>query len=448
MIAKQIQGSDFKKVLNYVHHKSGAKLIGGNMVGQDPESLTDEFRISSDLKRTVIQCVYHVSLSISPSEKLSEPKWIDIARTYLQGMEFQTNQYAIYRHTDREHDHIHIIASRIRITDGSVVSDSWNYRRSEKLVRQLEEQFGLSQTQCSWEKNKRSPKTGEIRKQRRTGELNKRSQLQVLIKQSLNDSPTWDEFIDRLSAQGVSVRLRKSKEGKIEGISYGVDSLAFQGRQLGKDYAWTSLESLLSQESSYQPSQNRSLPPPEALALPDLQDEISVATLATDHSSGETGGNTPSIPCPGTAYSLASSGEKFLRGVQVPCPNRPPASCLSTPASFDNQEGESKEIEQQKESLRAKYVSLASQIHQFPQFQPRETRDIDLGVTLLLLKAGESLEEAKMVLTQSDRVRQWNQELPREAFIDVAKQYIRQVTNQANALLQKHQSKEKIEELE
>ncbi|MGK7877988.1 MAG: relaxase/mobilization nuclease domain-containing protein [Xenococcaceae cyanobacterium] len=89
------------------------------------------------LKRTVTQCVYHVSLSVSPSEKLSSEKWIDIGRTYLDGMEFKENQYAIYRHRDREHDHIHIIASRIRITDGSVVSDSWNYRRSERLVRQL-----------------------------------------------------------------------------------------------------------------------------------------------------------------------------------------------------------------------------------------------------------------------------------------------------------------------
>ena len=252
MIAKQIKGSNFRKALNYVHNKSGAKLIGGNMVGKDPESLTDEFRISSDLKRTVTQCVYHVSLSVSPSEKLSSEKWIDIGRTYLDGMEFKENQYAIYRHRDREHDHIHIIASRIRITDGSVVSDSWNYRRSERLVRQLEQQFGLSQTQCSWEKRKRSPKTGEIRRQRRTGEVNKRSQLQLEIAQSLKNTPSLEEFMSRLGAKGVSVRLRKSKEGKIEGISFGLDGVAFQGRQLGKDYSWTSLEPLFTAESECQ----------------------------------------------------------------------------------------------------------------------------------------------------------------------------------------------------
>ena len=35
MIAKQVQGSDFKKVLDYVHNKSGAKLIGSNMMGKE-----------------------------------------------------------------------------------------------------------------------------------------------------------------------------------------------------------------------------------------------------------------------------------------------------------------------------------------------------------------------------------------------------------------------------
>jgi AraC-like DNA-binding protein len=178
MIAKQVQGSDFKKVLDYVHHKTGAKQIGSNMVGKETKEFTDEFRISSNLRTRVTKCVYHASLSVSPLEKLTDQKWVEIARAYLSGMEFDKNQYVIYRHTDTEHDHIHIIANRIRVTDGSAVSDSWNYRRSEILVRQLERQFEMSPTQCSWEKSKRSPSTGEMRRQKRTGQINKRNQIQ------------------------------------------------------------------------------------------------------------------------------------------------------------------------------------------------------------------------------------------------------------------------------
>jgi hypothetical protein len=171
-------------------------------------------------------------------------------------MEFDENQYVIYRHTDTQHDHIHIVANRIRVIDGSVVKDSWQHRRAENLVRQLERQFELSPTQCSWEKSKRSPSTGEMRRQKRTGEINKRSQIQNGIEQSLADNPTLEEFIGRLKEKGISVRLRKSKEDKIEGISYELEVLAFQGRQLGKDYTWTSLETLLTGEISHQSSQD------------------------------------------------------------------------------------------------------------------------------------------------------------------------------------------------
>jgi hypothetical protein len=387
MIAKQVQGSDFKKVLNYVHNKSGARLIGSNMTGKDLASLSEEFRISSDLRKRVTKCVYHVSLSVSPSEKLSERVWLKIARAYLKGMEFNGNQYAIYRHTDREHDHIHIIASRIRITDGSVVSDSWNYRRSEKLVRFLEQQFGLSQTPCSWEKNKRAPTTGEIRRQRRTGEVNKRSQLQTLIQQSLQDSPSLNEFIGRLTARGVSVRLRKSKGGKIEGISYELDGVAFQGRQLGRDYSWSSLESVLTQETSYQSSQNDLIARQDAIAS-------------------------------GTASLVAV-----------------------TTIVAENQDTEDNELEQQKKQLRAKYVSLVSQVPKSSQLQPGKTRD--LSVIVLALKSGKNLAEAKMILTQSDIVEQWHQQLPRDTYLKLARQYIQQVTDQATELMEKHHWSEK-----
>jgi hypothetical protein len=379
MIAKQIKGSDFRKVLNYVHNKSGARLIGGNMVGKTPASLTEEFRVSANLKRTVTQCVYHVSLSVSPREKLSESKWIEIARAYLAGMEFNGNQYAIYRHTDKEHDHIHIITSRIRITDGSVVSDYWNYRRSETVLRQLEQEFELFQTSGSRGKSKRSPSTGEMRRQKRTGEVNKRTQIQNAIAKSLEVCPSLEEFIRSLTEKGISVRLRKSREGKIEGISYGLDGVAFQGRQLGRDYSWTHLETVLVQEAS----QSSLIPQPEA---------------------------------------TVNLGD-------------------------DNQEKETDEREQEKMRLRAKYISLAAQVRQFPEFQFKTSRVIDVGVILRSLKAGNNLGEAKLILTQCDRVRQWHEDLPRDDYLRLAREYIREVAEKAIELIQKHGSREKSLEL-
>ena len=386
MIAKQVQGSDFKKVLDYVDHKSGAKLISSNMAQKEPENLAFEFRLSSNLRKQVTKCVYHASLSVSPSEKLTDQKWVEIAHAYLKGMEFDENQYVIYRHTDTEHDHIHIIANRIRVTDGSAVSDSWNYRRSEVLVRQLERQFELSPTQCSWEKSKRSPSTGEMRRQKRTGEINKRSQIQNGIEQSLADNPTLVEFIGRLKEKGISVRLRKSKEDKIEGISYGLEGLAFQGRQLGKKYTWTSLETLLTREISHQSSQDDLILPSEVNIIPETKD---LNHLGTDYSEGE---------------------EEKIR-------------------------------------LRAKYVSFAVQVCQSLELKHQTNRIIDIGVVLLSLKAGENLEESKRILTQSDTVKQCQQELPRNRYLKLATGYIREISDKASEISQRNRSKVKTLEL-
>ena len=386
MIAKQVQGSDFKKVLDYVHHKTGAKQIGSNMVGKETKELTDEFRISSNLRTRVTKCVYHASLSVSPSEKLTDQKWVEIARAYLSGMEFDENQYVIYRHTDTEHDHVHLIANRIRMIDDSVVSDSWNYRRSEVLVRQLERQFELSPTQCSWEKSKRSPSTGEMRRQKRTGEVNKRSQIQNGIEQSLANNSTLAEFIGRLKEKGISVRLRKSKEDKIEGISYGLEGLAFQGRQLGKKYTWTSLETLLTGEITYQSSQDDFILPSEANIIPEAKD---LNYLGTQCNEGE---------------------EEKIR-------------------------------------LRAKYVSFAVQVCQSLELKHHTNRIIDMGVVLLSLKAGENLEESKRILTQSDTVKQWHQELPYDSYLKHATDYIREIADKASKISQRNRSRVKTLEL-
>ena len=245
VIAKQVQGKDFRRVLDYVHSKEGAYLIGGNMAGSEPTTLAAEFRVASGLRKTLNKRVYHVSLSTSPQEKLSDKQWRRFVDAYLKGMEFEGSQYVVYRHTDREHDHVHAIASRIRLTDGSVVPDSWQYRRSERLLRLLEPQFGLQPTTPSWERGKCAPKTGELRRQRRTGEASKRVKLQKLLEQSLKSAATWSEMLDQLQAEGVSVWLRR-EQGTVVGISYGLEGIGFKGRQLGKDFTASAVRKVLS----------------------------------------------------------------------------------------------------------------------------------------------------------------------------------------------------------
>nr|WP_235623118.1 relaxase/mobilization nuclease domain-containing protein [Tolypothrix sp. PCC 7712] len=215
--------------------------MGGNMEGNNPRELAAEFRFSRQLNPKVSRAVYHASLSLPHQESLDDETWHEITQKYLQAMCFDMNQYTVVRHIDREHDHIHIVASRIRL-DGTTVSDSWDYRRSEAVIRKLEQEYNLQSVQPSWEKDKHSPTTGERRQLARTGEESVRVRLQRSLDQATHDHPTMSELIERSQQQGINVRVGYTRTGKVKGISYQLDGVAFSGTHLGKAYTFPGLQ--------------------------------------------------------------------------------------------------------------------------------------------------------------------------------------------------------------
>jgi Relaxase/Mobilisation nuclease domain len=241
MIGKQIKGTSFWGVLNYLHDKEGSELIGGNMSGQEPRSLSAEFRLSRELNLRVKRAVYHASLSLPKSESLDDGAWMAIAQDYLKGMRFEGCQFVVYRHTDQDHDHVHIVASRIRLTNGKTVSDSWDYRRSEGVIRQLEQDYQLQAVLPSWEQEQCAPMTGERRFLEQTGKASVREQLQVILNNVAQEGLTMPQMIERSLSQGISVRVVQTRKG-IRGISYGMDGVAFSGTKLGRAFTFPGLQ--------------------------------------------------------------------------------------------------------------------------------------------------------------------------------------------------------------
>ncbi|MEG4271948.1 MULTISPECIES: relaxase/mobilization nuclease domain-containing protein [unclassified Microcoleus] len=248
MIGKQIKGTGFRGCLNYVLGKKDATLIGGTMCGQTPEELAAEFAIARQLRPNLKVAVFHATLSVDRIEKLedseeNDQRWLAIAANYMKAMEFDNNQYAVVKHSDTEHDHIHIVASRICL-DGGVVDDSWDYYKSQETIRQLERNYNLETVTPSWETDKRAPTTGEHRQLKSKGNKSVRVQLQDLIDEVTQDNPSMSEFVERLQQQGpeVQVRLTRTGIGLSKGISYNLDGVALSGTQLGKAYTFSGLQ--------------------------------------------------------------------------------------------------------------------------------------------------------------------------------------------------------------
>jgi hypothetical protein len=241
MIGKHVKGKSFRGLLNYLFGKEGARQIGGNMEGTNPRELAAEFGISRRLNPKVSRAVYHASLSLAHNEHLDDDTWDEIAQKYLQAMGFDMNQYVVVRHIDRTHDHAHIAASRIQL-NGITVSDSWDNPRSEAVIRKLEKEYNLQSVQPSWEKDQHSPTTGERRQLARTGEESVRVKLQRSLDKATHDCPTMPELIEKAQKDDISICINYTHTGKVKGISYKLDGVAFSGTHLGKAYTFPGLQ--------------------------------------------------------------------------------------------------------------------------------------------------------------------------------------------------------------
>jgi hypothetical protein len=254
MIGKQTKGRGFRKLLDYLESREDAKLIGGNMSGRNARELAREFKLSRQLNSDADRVVYHVSLSAAKGDKLDDEKWSEIGDRYMKEMGFDANQFVIFRHHNTDDDHIHIAASRIRMDTGLLVHDSWDYVRSEKVLRQIEQDYDLVQVQGSREKLNRTPSTGQIRriireqeeyssgKRNTPPERTIKEQIQQKIDNVSVDNPQMPLFIMRLQVDGISVRTGFTRNGKSKGISYEKDGQAFSGTQLGAAYTFPGLQ--------------------------------------------------------------------------------------------------------------------------------------------------------------------------------------------------------------
>ncbi|MHC0068216.1 relaxase/mobilization nuclease domain-containing protein [Nostoc sp. UIC 10890] len=266
MIGNQTKGKSFRGLLDYLENKEESSLIGGNMFGTNARELAREFRLSRQLNPEAEKVVHHVSLSLSPGEQLDNDTWCEIADKYMSEMGYTANQYAIYRHSDRNHDHIHICASRISLDDGRITRDSWEYVRSEKIIRQLELEYGLQQANSSKEKLSRAPSSGQQQRFEREqleyeqGKRNTppqqpiKTQLIELIDRATVDKPTMPQLIERLQLLGVEVRHGLTRNGKSKGISYSWNDQKFSGTSLGPAYTFPGLQKHF--EIDYQPERD------------------------------------------------------------------------------------------------------------------------------------------------------------------------------------------------
>lgn len=245
MIGKIGKGKGFAGLAKYILEKEEAELLCTNLAGETSQDFYKQLSATRQLNPRVQSPVSHISISFAPGEKPPAEQLEQIVEGTLQGMGFEKNLYFAATHNDRNHFHLHVAASRIN-ADGKCVSDWWDKRRLEKVLRGLEAQFDLTPVPCSWEVNRAAPTTGQKRRMMREekeyleGKRDTPAQrpvidkIQDVMQDAIAQSGDFTRYVQALEARGVKVGAKVTREGVVDGLRYEMEGVRFPASQLGR----------------------------------------------------------------------------------------------------------------------------------------------------------------------------------------------------------------------
>ena len=250
MTADLVKGKGFRGALSYNLKKveqHQATVLDSTFARMNEHDIMKEVAMVRMLRPNLQKYFYHTSLNFPTDENLPDKQMLQIAKEYLESMGFDQHQFAIFRHFDAGHPHVHLLVNRIGY-DGSLVSDSKDYKRTEQVLRRLEKKHGLTPVISSSQAQERAITKNELELVRRKNKPSSKQKLQILIKAVIKNKPTTEEFIQVLRRNGVNLLFNQASIGFVSGISFGYEGLLFKGAHLGQAFKWQAVKNSISYE--------------------------------------------------------------------------------------------------------------------------------------------------------------------------------------------------------
>jgi hypothetical protein len=200
-----------------------------------------EFDLYNKLNSRVKNQATHISVSFALGERVKAEKKIEFAEKLLEKLDFKNVPFLVVEHFDKEYEHFHIIAGRIR-DDGTTVKEWKIAERAIEATKELEKTLGLQRVEYT-KSNDRRVKGSEYKQMERTNELSVLAEAKLVIDEILKDQPKTKEFVTSLQNFGFDVRPNISeKTGRMNGFSFKKDDIAFKSSSIAKNYSWQNLQ--------------------------------------------------------------------------------------------------------------------------------------------------------------------------------------------------------------
>ena len=224
--------TDYDKAGNF---RPRADVVMSN-IGTEPNQIVRHLRALTQLRPDIRKPLSHIVLAAAPEDRSFRDKlWRKIILSWCKEMGYES--YAAFCHGT----HVHIVASRILVRR-QLVSDRFDYRRSEAVIRTLEERFDLKRTPPShlWEPSVKTshvaaPSHSELALAER-GQLSAKRYIQTALSELTSKPTAISDLVAALSDLGVATRTRFGQAGNILGFSFSYAGYVFRGSTLGHSF--------------------------------------------------------------------------------------------------------------------------------------------------------------------------------------------------------------------
>lgn len=151
MIAKIGRSANLYGALAYnqlkVENENGKILLANKMIETanghySVAQLAQSFAPYLIANRNTEKHTLHISLNPDPNDKVSDDKFREMAEKYMQEMGYGEQPFVVFKHTDIDRSHIHIVSVCVD-EQGKKISDKFEKMRSMNLCRELERKHGL-----------------------------------------------------------------------------------------------------------------------------------------------------------------------------------------------------------------------------------------------------------------------------------------------------------------
>ena len=151
MVAKISTGSSLFGALAYnqdkVDRKEAEVLFSNKMLLSEDGRFSiggcmRSFEMQMPIQLSTQKPILHISINPHPEDVLTDQQLADIAREYMQKLGYGGQPYLVYKHTDIDRHHIHIVGLRVD-ENGRPLNDRFEHRCSKQITRELESKYNL-----------------------------------------------------------------------------------------------------------------------------------------------------------------------------------------------------------------------------------------------------------------------------------------------------------------